>query len=160
MLDGLEVLHNAGLILKDIKLGNLLASYDNRIVLIDDLETIAGIEETRTGQRPTEGSDRYAPPEVMQDIKNASIQSDLYSAAVCLLYMQTRKPTLIQEINTIRNKEEYEQKLDETLKENRLDEDITEFYKTALAYKPLDRYQSVDVMKANFIRYSEMEHFI
>lgn len=107
LLSGLEAIHEGGLILKDIKLSNLLVSYDHQTILIDDLETIAQIEEVQSGVRPTEGSDRYAAPEVMVDIKNSSVHSDLYSAVACFLSMASGNPGIMKDLNTITDEEVY-----------------------------------------------------
>ncbi|MEA3515441.1 MAG: protein kinase, partial [Nanoarchaeota archaeon] len=147
-LDGLEVIHNAGKILKDVKLRNILVSYDHKKVKIDDLETISGIDEVQQGKRITCGSDRYAAPEALTDIINATQQSDLYSSAICLLYMKTRNPTLMLGINDILEPDEYTLKLNDMLSKQNLSKSQEEFFNKALAYSPCNRYQSVSEMKS------------
>ncbi len=161
MLSGLERLHNAGLVLKDVKLRNTLCSKDHNTVLIDDLETISGINEMRQGARLTEGSDRYAAPEVMEDIKTASQRSDVYSAGVCLLYLLTRQPTSIARINTAPDSREYYKRLDRILKSavkdnpnGTLVQDSLNILRKALAYNPKRRYKDAGVFK---IAVSEMK---
>lgn len=144
-LKGLRSIHEAGKVLKDIKLRNLLVSLDHKTVKIDDLETIAGTDEVRSGSRLTEGSDRYAAPEVIKDIRNASPQSDLYSAAVCLLYMITRKPTLMLGINT-RSVISYRRELKKMLDSQGLSSRQKEFFEKALERSPAARYQSAQEM--------------
>lgn len=146
-LQGLQILHNAGLILKDVKLRNLLVSYDHKTVLIDDLETIAGLEEIKAGERLTEGSDRYAAPEVIKDVRNASQKSDAYSSAVCLLYMITGKPTLMTGINNAQTEHEYSQKLDKMLEGQNLNSHQEVFFRIALRYDPENRWGVGTILK-------------
>ncbi len=142
VLNALHVIHQAGLVLRDVKLRNTLASYDHKTVYIDDLETIAGIEDVKSGDRLTEGSDRYAAPEVLCDIRTASQGTDLYSAVVGLLYMITGKPDLMVGINSLSDKEEYTRRLNEMLAQNGIPERQQEFFRTALAYNPEERYST------------------
>lgn len=141
-LTGLETIHDAGKVLKDVKLRNLLVSYDHNKVKIDDLETIAGIEEIQEGKRFTMGSDRYAAPESLADIKDATQKSDLYSAAVCLLYMVTKNPTLMLGINNL-DQGRYDEQLDKMLNKQDLKDHQIKFFKKALAYKPMNRYKHI-----------------
>ena len=144
-LKGLGAIHEAGKVLKDVKLRNLLVSYDHKTVKLDDLETIAGIDEIRKGDRLTMGSDRYAAPEVLHDITNATPQSDLYSAAVSLLYMETRDPTLMKSVNCLEG-EEYDAELSKVLNSQGLTEKQALFFEKALAREPAKRYQSAQEM--------------
>jgi len=164
LLSGLDVLHRKDLIWRDVKLRNLLVSLDKEIVRIDDLETIAGVEEVQTGHRLTEGSDRYAAPEVMQSITNASKQSDLYSAAVCLLYMLTGDTTSIGKINQIQDGEQYSMRLVELLNEQFLNQFsvldeflVKSFFIKSLAYDPNKRYGSVELLRKDF---DELNNFL
>jgi serine/threonine protein kinase len=72
MLSGLDVIHKAGLIWKDVKLRNLLVSDDHSRVLIDDLETIAGVGKVIKDPKKSGVSKRYAAPEVIKDPANIS----------------------------------------------------------------------------------------
>ncbi len=161
ILDGLEAIHDAGLVLKDIKLRNILVSADHKTVLIDDLETIAGIDDASAGSRLTEGSDRYAAPEVLRDIKNASPQSDVYAAAVCMVYMLSRDPTGFVGINSIKDKPEYVDKYVQTFQNvfnNKGYSDVVHRCITALSialsYDPEDRF----VDAGDFKRYILKKH--
>ncbi|MAG78638.1 hypothetical protein CL616_04715 [archaeon] len=169
ILRGIKSIHSADLILKDIKLRNILVSRDHETVLVDDLETIAGIEEVKLGERLTEGTDRCAAPEVIRDIRNASQSSDLYSVGVCLLYMLTRNPTLMRGINNILDEEEYNSKLSEMMIKEHGDldmqlidiyghntkslilseivGDVFKFLKTALDFNPEKRWSMDKYMK-------------
>jgi RIO-like serine/threonine protein kinase len=146
ILNGLDKIHDAGLVLKDVKLRNILVSYDHKTVLIDDLETIAGIEEIKAGERLTEGSDRYAAPEVIKDIKNATNKSDAYSSGVCLLYMITRNPTLMTGINNA-PEYEYERKLDKMLWEQHFSDEQYAFFSRILNYDPAIRFDVKNIQK-------------
>lgn len=144
MLDGLQTLHNAGLILKDIKLRNLLVSLDHETVLIDDLETVSRAED-KYQERLTQGSDRYAAPEVLKDIHKASKLSDLYSAAVCFLYVFTGNATLIKNINTL-EEEAYNKELFQIIYDVTEDPTQRDFFAQALNYNPDTRFKSANEM--------------
>jgi hypothetical protein len=164
ILNGMEVIHNAGLVLKDVKLRNILASKDRKIVRIDDLETLSGFGEVKDGIRLTEGSDRYAAPEVMIDIKNASVHSDVYSLGVCLMHMLTGNAKFLvgrKRLNELCNAEKYHKKLNAAMELNDIEEDKErEFFHKALAFyhqenKPDDyqgpiRFASVQELREEF----------
>ena len=150
ILSGLVELHEAGLVHRDLKLGNILCSKDHSTVRIDDMDIVAGIGEIQHGKRPTEGSDRYAAPEVIQNVKNSSPQSDMYSAAVCLVYMLTHDPYLIKPVNTLREEKEYDKRLKEILDKIphfKMDEIRKIYIKKALAFRPEERYASAQQFK-------------
>ncbi|MBD3310321.1 protein kinase [Candidatus Woesearchaeota archaeon] len=151
LLEGLRVIHGSKKVLKDIKLRNLLVDIEENkqtgvpevtLVKIDDLETISGLDEVYRGERKTEGSDRYAAPELRYPDAKATVKSDLYSAGVCLLYLVTRKPKLMEE--TIKDENEYNQHLQRVLQE--VPEQYREFLGTALAFNPGDRHNNVQEM--------------
>lgn len=144
ILAGLENIHKAGLILKDIKLSNILLSRDHQTLLIDDLETIAMIEDNEAGETSIEGSDRYAAPEVIRDIKDASPQSDIYSAGVCLYYMLTGDTTAFVEINRLDDEVEYDRQLDQMMPriEASIGQRKSAVLRKALSFRPEDRYRS------------------
>jgi len=157
-LSGLDVIHSAGKVLKDVKLRNLLVSYNKSKIKIDDLETIAGVEEIQQGMRLTRGSDRYAAPEALSDIRNATQSSDLYSAAVCLLYMLTRNPTLMLGINSL-PREEYDERLSKMLLEQDFVYDCeVRFFHKALAFNPENRYKDLDEMRKDYHQFFYIDH--
>jgi hypothetical protein len=138
---GLHPIHKAGKILREVKLNNLLVSEDLNTILVDDLESIVDLRDVRSGFRHTKGSNRYIAPEVYVDSANASVNSDLYCVAVGLLYMITKKPTLLNDINRI-EKPEYEDELNNILESEDLRPYEKVFFAKALAYDPKDRYQN------------------
>lgn len=136
-------LHFQGLVLKDFKLANTLLSYDHSTFFIDDLETIAQLTDIKDGKRLTEGSDRYAAPEVIKDPRNASPSSDMYAATVAYLCMRTKNPYLWMGVNILEPRE-YNKRVEAIL------DSITfspsgedkKFLKKALAYSPKNRVYS------------------
>jgi hypothetical protein len=150
ILCGLAEIHEQELLLKDVKLGNVLLSKDHKRVVIDDLETLAGMEEVRKGTRPTEGSDRYAAPEVLQDIRAASKGSDLYSATACLLYMLTREHNLIGQLNIVFSQKEYDARLKRILEKVRslqVGEQVVDALRIGLSFNPKYRFSNAQTFR-------------
>ena len=86
ILSGLEKLHSIGIIHRDLKPANVLnmkGSYaisDFGLMSIKDTKISA---LTQTGMRM--GSDYYTAPEIVADLRLASVQSDIYSVG-CILH--------------------------------------------------------------------------
>ena len=164
ILSGLDVIHNKGLVLRDLKLKNIMVSKDHEIVLIDDLETIAGIDEVKAGTRFTESPERYFAPEVFNNPAAYTVQSDLYSAGVCLLYMLSRKTNLIPQVNTIQDEDLYYEKLEGILeqfdfgesedREAHLNQDFStkKLLLGMLAYRQESRYKNAEEIKRRVIQ--------
>ncbi len=150
MLQGMQVLHDAGMLWKDVKLRNLLVSKDHSKVKIDDLEMLSGLDEMVQEPRYSKASDRYAAPEVMQDPTQASVASEIYSAGVCLLTMLTRKSGIMDGVNTL-PREKYALELVNILRDHEFgianippfsviqDLEIKSCIFESLAYDPVDR---------------------
>ena len=89
---GLERLHFAGIVHRDIKPYNLMITGDDRIKIIDfGLSRVRG-EERGEGSRPPGmqvGSPFYAAPEQNSDPQGVDGRADLYSVAVMALRMLT-----------------------------------------------------------------------
>ncbi|MBI4872005.1 MAG: serine/threonine protein kinase [Candidatus Riflebacteria bacterium] len=91
LLDGLAVVHQAGLVHRDIKPSNLMMTAERRLVLMDFGIALAafGDKLTRTGEVP--GSLGYLPPECLSGRK-ATPASDLFQVALVLYEMLSGEP--------------------------------------------------------------------
>jgi len=86
IMAGLEEMHNYGMYHRDLKPGNVLR-FSKRYAIGDfgliSLNKTGITTLTKTGMSKT--SDLYTAPEITQDLKYASIQSDIFSLA-CILH--------------------------------------------------------------------------
>jgi serine/threonine protein kinase len=84
----LEVIHNKGIIHRDIKLDNIMLGSDNKIVLIDFgiAKLIPANNTLQPGTRA--GTDGYAAPEQMKEGR-VSPASDLYSLGAACFHLLT-----------------------------------------------------------------------
>lgn len=90
-LKGLERLHFAGIIHRDIKPYNLMITNDDRVKIIDfGLSRVRGEEKVSIPGMQV-GSPYYAAPEQGADPKKADVRSDLYSLGVLTYRMLTGK---------------------------------------------------------------------
>jgi serine/threonine protein kinase len=140
---GIDVIHKSETLLKDVKLGNVLLSDDHKKLFVDDLETMVSFDSVADETRFTEGSDRYAAPEVVLDILKATEQSDIYSLTVEMLYLITGKPTEITKINNL-GKQDYDNGLEQIVKE--IPSVLQVFIRKGLSYDPESRYPTVEGM--------------
>lgn len=84
---GLEYLHSQGLVHRDIKPANILATNDNRVVLVD----LGLVKKSRQNSQLTTqgiiiGTPDYLSPEQVRE-KEVTIASDIYSLGVTWYYM-------------------------------------------------------------------------
>jgi len=90
-LKGLERLHFAGIVHRDIKPYNLMITNDDRVKIIDlGLSRVRG-EESLTVPGMQVGSPYYAAPEQMRSPEGADGRADLFSLGVLLYRMLTGK---------------------------------------------------------------------
>lgn len=86
IMAGLEEMHNYGMYHRDLKPGNVLR-FKNRYAIGDfgliSLNKTGITTLTKTGM--SKNSDLYTAPEITQDLKYASVQSDIYSLG-CILH--------------------------------------------------------------------------
>lgn len=98
-LCGLERLHFAGIIHRDIKPFNLMLTNDDRVKIIDfGLSRVRG-EEKMAIPGMQVGSPYYAAPEQENNPKNADERSDLYSLGIMAYRMLTGQLADIREKN-------------------------------------------------------------
>lgn len=86
LCDALAAVHDAGLVHRDVKSQNLVIGDDNRLVLTD-FGTAADVSSAEAGVLA--GTPAYSAPEVLHG-REATPQSDLYSAAVVMFRLLTR----------------------------------------------------------------------
>ena len=88
-LSGLEAMHAAGMVHRDINPGNLLLTPDNRVRIIDlGLCKKAGVPES-TPRTMKVGSPFYTAPEQEKNPQKADNRADLYSTGVSICRMLT-----------------------------------------------------------------------
>ena len=136
MLKGLETLHQADIIHRDIKPFNLLVGEDNQLricdfgmVLVDGLSLIGKANMVI-------GDPFYAAPEQNRQADDVDGRSDLYSAAVLLWRMLTgmfpvEKSFALKQVNPL------------------LDDNWDDFFARALRHRPQERFQTAGEMLAN-----------
>jgi len=82
---GLEAVHQAGLVHRDIKAQNVMRQADGRVVLMD---FGAGHQPDAANEKRVTGTPLYLAPEVLAG-DSASASSDVYSVGVLLYYLVT-----------------------------------------------------------------------
>lgn len=94
ILNGLESIHDAGVVHRDIKPHNVVKKADGTLVLID-FGTATIQEENKNLYKEdsgnTIGTVQYMAPEILLDNKSASAQSDIYALGITLYEMFTGK---------------------------------------------------------------------
>lgn len=94
ILNGLEGIHDAGVVHRDIKPHNIVKKTDGTLVLID-FGTATIQEEDKNLYKEengnTIGTVQYMAPELFLNSKNASCQSDIYALGISLYEMFTGK---------------------------------------------------------------------
>ena len=94
ILNGLESIHGAGVVHRDIKPHNVVKKTDGTLVLID-FGTATIQEEDKNLYKEdsgnTIGTVQYMAPEILLNNKSASYQSDIYALGITLYEMFTGK---------------------------------------------------------------------
>lgn len=137
VLKGLERLHFAGVVHRDIKPYNMMITNDDRVKLIDfGLSRVRG-EESLAIPGMQVGSPYYAAPEQMASPEEADGRADLFSVGVLLYRMLTGK---LIELNQ-----------GEHVPASRLNPDLSTgwdlYLSKALASEPDDRFASAQEMR-------------
>ncbi len=139
LLEGLSCLHQAGIIHRDIKPGNLLVTDQDTIKIADFGLSKKHDEHISVPEQIKIGSFHYAAPEQHADPEGVDGRADLYSAGVTLYRML--KGTLPD-----RNSElaDYDPENPNTI--------LYPFFEKVLAENPGERYQSAEEMLAELRR--------
>lgn len=137
LLKGLERLHFAGVVHRDIKPYNMMITNDDRVKIIDfGLSRVRG-EESLAIPGMQVGSPYYAAPEQMAAPEKADGRADLFSAGVLMYRMLTGKLV--------------ELKKGKIKPPSRFNPDLSaawdQFLATALAPTPADRFASAQEMR-------------
>jgi len=163
---GLHHIHSAGFLLRDLKLNNVLRSRDGKVVKIDDFETIVRIEDAKQQHYPTQLSDRYRAPELVQG-EEPTRESDYYALGACLLYLLQGRVGGLERITTL-PKNEYDRELGEMIEtcckgfqyygvSNHMEylpldpNPVNEILYTLLAYQKEERHDNRDLIRHGLV---------
>ncbi len=161
--EGLSSAHNAGLVHRDIKLGNIIVSDDGQVKVADF--GIATALARRTGDNLTHigsvmGTATYFSPEQAQG-KALDGRSDLYSLGVVLYEMIVGKPPFTAETSTaVAVKHVQERPLPPSLLGAGIVESLEAIILKLLAKNPANRYPKADDLRADLQRYLAGAHSI
>ena len=161
--EALSSAHNAGLVHRDIKLGNIIVSDDGQVKVADF--GIATALARRTGDNLTHigsvmGTATYFSPEQAQG-KALDGRSDLYSLGVVLYEMIVGKPPFTADTSTaVAVKHVQERPLAPSLLGVSIVESLEAIILKLLAKNPANRYPKAEDLRADLQRYLAGAHSI
>ncbi|MYE74888.1 MAG: Stk1 family PASTA domain-containing Ser/Thr kinase, partial [Acidimicrobiaceae bacterium] len=161
--EALSSAHNAGLVHRDVKLGNIIVSDDGQVKVADF--GIATALARRTGDNLTHigsvmGTATYFSPEQAQG-KALDGRSDLYSLGVVLYEMIVGKPPFTADTSTaVAVKHVQERPLAPSLLGVSIVESLEAIILKLLAKNPANRYPKAEDLRADLQRYLAGAHSI
>lgn len=130
ILDGIEYLHNEGVLHRDLKPENILMTNEGSIVITDfglGVQSQSGSARlTRTGMAM--GTDVYMSPEQYKDAKNVDERTDIYSLGKVIYECLTNQDVFLPDLEVLPSGFKF-------------------VVQKCLKYNPNDRYQSVLELK-------------
>ena len=135
VLEGLQFIHDEGIIHRDIKPHNILVTDTDRAKICDFGTAIQEDEEIFDSPELKVGSPYYIAPEQSRNSENADQRSDLYSVAVMTYRMLTGELPNIKNIKLSRINPIYDNSWDN-------------FFSRALEHDPARRFQNTHEMAA------------
>jgi serine/threonine protein kinase len=137
ILDGVEQLHQAGMLHRDIKPDNLIITNEGRIVLID-FGSARAYSDEKTITQTAMVSPGYAPLEQYNPSARKGTFTDIYSIGATFYYMLTgQKPLNVTERYTERMKAPHEVNKNVSVQ-------VSSAVMLAMEMKGEDRFQNVD----------------
>ena len=161
--EALSSAHNAGLVHRDVKLGNIIVSDDGQVKVADF--GIATALARRTGDNLTHigsvmGTATYFSPEQAQG-KALDGRSDLYSLGVVLYEMIVGKPPFTADTSTaVAVKHVQERPLAPSLLGVNIVESLEAIILKLLAKNPANRYPKAEDLRSDLQRYLSGAHSI
>ena len=161
--EALSSAHSAGLVHRDVKLGNIIVSDDGQVKVADF--GIATALARRTGDNLTHigsvmGTATYFSPEQAQG-KALDGRSDLYSLGVVLYEMIVGKPPFTADTSTaVAVKHVQERPLSPSLLGVRIAQSLEAIILKLLAKNPANRYPRAEDLRADLRRYLDGAHSI
>ncbi|MYI53372.1 MAG: serine/threonine protein kinase [Acidimicrobiaceae bacterium] len=161
--EALSSAHNAGLVHRDVKLGNIIVSDDGQVKVADF--GIATALARRTGDNLTHigsvmGTATYFSPEQAQG-KALDGRSDLYSLGVVLYEMIVGKPPFTADTSTaVAVKHVQERPLAPSMLGVSIVESLEAIILKLLAKNPANRYPKAEDLRADLQRYLAGAHSI
>ncbi len=134
--EGVHFLHGNGILIRDLKLNNVLLSEDRQVAKLDDLELCSNLGQHAL--KGTRGSDRYTAPELFG--QQATVQTDMYALGACLYYMLTKERETLAKINKF-GRESYNAQLEGAIQ--RTPNIYHDLLRGCLAYAPENRFPDV-----------------
>jgi len=150
MLEGVAHLHKVPIVLRDLKLENVLSSGDRRIVKIDDLELASTLEGSLEKTPRSMVSRRYRAPELDRD-RPATTQTDIYSLGCCLFYLLSGEVESLREINQIQDSPHHKTAVSNVLMSSGVPDEYHQPIMGALAWDPAARFENVQQLRAAVI---------